>query len=90
MFIVVSTMTVFSDSCYTLQCHSSILEHIEAYSSVLERMHEYSECRRPSRAQCNIDQCRSGKQLATGMSAHDKLHEVEVRNASEPASPKLC
>ena len=65
-------MTVFSDSCYTLQCHSSILEHVEAYSNVLERVR------------------RSGKQLATGMSAHDKLHEVEVRNASEPASPKLC
>ena len=81
-------MTVFSDSCYTLQCHSSILEHVEAYSSICASTRS-AVAHRIRNATLILNQCRSGKQLATGMSAHDKLHEVEV-SQRKSASPKLC
>ena len=49
------TMTVFSDKLYIAVPLQHARAYIEAYSSVLEHMREYSECRRPSRLQCNAD-----------------------------------
>ena len=55
---------MFSDSRYTVWCHSGGLEHIGAYSSVVERsrahssvlehIRECSDCSRPSRPQWNL------------------------------------
>ena len=88
-------MTVFSDKlyiCYTLQCHSSMLEHIlkhtRAYSSICASTRS-AVAHRVCNATLILNQRRSAKQLATGMIAHGKLHEVEI-SQRKSASPKLC